>query len=105
MCEAVAITFDEGAMFVAATEVTAAEVARIHRAARFVTGNAVMPEPVDGALFQQITDSVTLNLFKTYSGLDVGGPREMTPEMLVESGFPEQAVINGLGAARVLSNK
>lgn len=103
MCEAMVLTFDEGAVFVAARDVTPANVARIERAAQFVTGNTVAPKPAEGALFRQITDSIGLELFTTYAGLSVGEPVECTPEELVASGFPEQAVINGLAAARVLS--
>lgn len=104
MCEkATLVDFDEGAVFVAALGVTEADVARIHRAARFVTGNRVLPDPADGALFQQLTDSISPELFVSYSGIELGEPQPLTPEDLVVQGFPEQAVINGLAAARVLS--
>jgi len=103
MCEAMVITFDEGAIFVAARGVEPDEIARIHRTARFVTGNEVLALPHNGAIFQQVSDSVSQELIEARSGLKLGDPQELTPEDLVDQGFPAQAIINGLRAARPLT--
>lgn len=102
MSEARVIRFEGGAVFLAAQGLQPDQIAGVYRAARFVTGNASQPEVAEDALFQQLTDRVDLRLFNMYSGIDTGEPQEMTPEDLVVQGFPEQAVINGLKAAKAL---
>ena len=102
MCEARIIEFDEGAVFVAATEVTPQKARSMQIAARFLTGNATHLEPVDGCLFLQLTDRFDKGLFFTYSSVDEGATVQLTPEELVAEVFPEDAVINGLLAAVVL---
>lgn len=98
MCDIKIVKFEEAA-FLAGVDCEGSDVALINALGSFCTGNANVA-PVEGYMFRQFTDTVSPEQAARLLRRDDLEVVEATPEKLLESGFSEQAIVNGLRAAR-----
>ncbi len=102
MCEAKIITFEDGANFLAASDVTPQDTTSFNVIRGFVIGLDSVPS-IEGDYFAQVTDDPKLQpalLRLMRRNLPVV---EQTPEELAAEGFSEEAIVAGIRAARPLS--
>ena len=98
MCEIKIVNF-EGAAFLAGVDCEESDVALINALGKICTGNANVAS-VEKFIFRQFTDTVSPEQAARLLRRDDLEVVEATPEDLLKSGFNEQAIINGLKAAR-----
>ena len=98
MCDIKIVKFEEAA-FLAGVGCKESDITLINVLGSLCTGNANVA-PVEGYMFRQFTDRVSPEQAARLLRRDDLEVVEATPEDLLESGFNEQAIINGLKAAR-----
>lgn len=103
MCEVGVTRFEESGPFLYANNLTPAEEGLICRTLGRLAetrDTLVVTKPCNGAIFQPLSGEYDAQLFERCSGMTLGSEKERDPEELLEEGYPEQVILNGLKAAR-----